>query len=401
MTSAPEEGVSASSTPLRQRMSNWLRARLITALTLTFSILAIVLCAALPPAVVEAKYSTGLFRHLGAVLIPATSWTQVSVTGVVTFCLGAALLVSWGAATRRFLREKRTRRPALRPVLLRSFLWGGARLAAAGVILYAVFLIVWGTGYGREPLEERLRLSAAPVKEAELEACARDLLAIVVRETPEVERSGRDVDRAVASIEAAMAKLVERWDGASVRVPSRVKRTPAGWLLAGGTAGVTSPFFLEAHVDGGLPSTAFVSVAAHELAHVAGYCGEAEADVVGVLSALSSADAFCRYSVALHFLIDLVGHLGEDTRRAIFDALPECARLDLQRASDSYRRYRLQWLSRVQRTVYDAYLRRHGVEDGIADYGRAIELYVAIRRGAESTPSEPSQKKLVPAPRGR
>ena len=68
-------------------------------------------------------------------------------------------------------------------------------------------------------------------------------------------------------------------------------------------------------------TAAIVATAAHELAHVAGYCGEADADAVGVLAGLASDDALARYATALAAFRRVCGALDESQRKPLFDAL--------------------------------------------------------------------------------
>src|SRR5262249_45073723 len=148
-------------------------------------------------------------------------------------------------------------------------------------------------------------------------------------------------------------------------------------LLSLGNSGVTS-FFLEPHVDGGEPDVAFLSVAVHELAHVAGFCGEADADLLAAVAGLRAEDAFARYAVALRLFRDFASELPREEYQAALGALPDLAREDLKAMDHAARRYQIETLARAQRKIYDSYLRSQGVKAGVREYSFVVKLLIAL-----------------------
>ena len=192
----------------------------------------------------------------------------------------------------------------------------------------------------------------------------------------------REAGRAVSSIASAMTRIVTVWDGSPIELPCRVKPMPKGCLLASGTSGMCSPFTLEALVDKALPDTEFVSSAAHELGHIAGFCAEDEATFVGYISGMQADDKFARYACALNAYMDLIARLkGENFKKAL-GALPELARQDLANTDEAYRKYHLAWFSGLTWRAYDRYLYTQGISEGVRNYSRGIMLLVgAWRKG--------------------
>lgn len=326
----------------------------------------------IPSAWVESLYSLHVFRWIGSVLVPVTSLVPFSlsflalVSGVITFGY------LWGRSWRRLYRERQAHRPGM--------LWGPKWLAVLFLFGYLAFLVVWGAGYRRVPLAKRLDLDGDPVSAEEMTTYAEELLEALERLIPTVE--DRDVGRALRAIGDVLAGRVETWDGAAVSVPSRVKILPAGTLLSFGTSGVTSPFLLEAHVDGGLHAVDQVRVAAHELAHAAGYCTEAEADLASYLVGIETDDAFARYCVTLAVFVDIVRQLDREPRERLLAALPEVAVNDLLEAREARSRYGVRWLSRLQSLLYDSYLKSQGVDEGIRNYSTGVRHFaLAWRKG--------------------
>jgi len=199
----------------------------------------------------------------------------------------------------------------------------------------------------------------------------------------------RNVARALAAISEAMAEIIESWDGTPVRLPHGVKATPKGLLLVNGTSGMCMPLTLEPNVDGALPDTAFVWTGAHELGHIAGLCGEAEATLIGYAAGLRAKDPYARYAVALNLYTDLCDQLAPDARKAALDLLPEVARDDLRAAREAYDRYRIDWFRRISWRLYNTYLQSQGIEEGGKDYSRGVALFTfAWRKGLIEFPKE-------------
>lgn len=325
-----------------------------------------------PPAWVEDVYSQSIFRWTASVVIPITSLVPFSLTFLGLVGGVAAFGVFWARNWRRLYRSRGRHRSGA--------LWGARWLMILLVFGYAAFLFMWGAGYRRVPLAQRLELNGDPVTGKELRSCAEELLEALERVIPEVD--DRDVHRALRAVGDAMRRRVESWDGAAVSVPSRVKIVPAGMLLSFGTSGVTSPLLLEAHVDGGLHEVDQVRVAAHELAHAAGFCTEAEADLVAYLVGLETEDPFARYCVTLSVFVDIVRQLERNQRERLLARLPAVCEKDLREARAARARYGVRWLSRLQSLLYDSYLKSQGVEEGIRNYSRGVRHFaLAWRKG--------------------
>jgi len=228
-------------------------------------------------------------------------------------------------------------------------------------------------GYQRPTIESRLQLDTSELSEREVDHLHKEMLAMVLRDIPQSPED-RNVARAIDAISRSMESIILLWDQRSIRLPRRVKATLPGLLLANGTSGVCIPFTLEAHVDGGLPDTAFVAVAAHELGHIAGLCDEGETTLAGYAAGLRAEDPYARYAVALDIYKDISSRLGRESYEAAIQALPETARIDLDRAREAGRKYRIDWLQRWSWRAYNHYLKSQGVKEGVKSYGRGVQL---------------------------
>jgi hypothetical protein len=330
-----------------------------------------------PPQWVEWYYTSGLFAAIITPLVAIHQIIPVSMSAVVLLIIIPCFLVLAAIGLRRARK---------RNVAWRVIAWAGFQcVAVVFVLVYGWFLVTFGVGYRREAIELRLDLAEADrVTRADLDATMDEMLAIISAnlEKPEV----RDEANALRSIRNAMGDLAKEWDGHRPPLPDDVKRLPGGMLVFLGAYGVNSPYFMEPHVDGALPSHAVVSTGAHELAHVAGFSGEADATLAGLLAGLRADHPYARYASALAAYANLCAELGPEAQRARFEALPEDALNDLRAEADIYQRYTRNVTTSVFQPMYHSYLVTQGVSEGIEDYSRGSRMFVnAWRKGLAET----------------
>lgn len=322
------------------------------------------------PRVIEEHYSRRVYPLLARLVVPVADVVPVTLTGCVLLGLlpGVALLC--------FARARKRRRVGLSRWKVAGAL--GWDLAALGVWGYAGFLALWGAGYAREPLPERLGLTPEQPGSEDVSRWTKWLLERVTRSANVLTE--RDEDRALASLRESLVRVLARWDGVEPALPTRVKLLPAGALLRFGNAGVTSPYFLEAHVDAALPAPERLSVGLHELAHVAGLCSEAAADLAAAVAGLEASDPYATYAVALDLLERFAGELPRGAREEVLSALPSMAREDLRAAAAARTTYQNPVLVRAQSMVYDAYLRSQRLKEGSREYTFLTRLLLAAEK---------------------
>ncbi len=329
---------------------------------------------------IEFFYSCGLYRANALILTLIQQITPHSFAlWIVPFCI-ILFLIIW-IANWIYIKKK----------LHKSHFWGIFWLIKWSFILsgflLVAYLFLWGAGYYRKPVEAKLDLEIVNPKEDEIKQIMDELLIIITENN--IPRDKRNPDRSIQEISKTMTKIVSEWDKVPIYLPPRIRKTPRGLLLFNSTSGMCFPFTLEPHVDGALPPHALVSTAAHELAHIAGFCGEAEASFIGYVSALNTDDPFARYSVALDIYQRFASFLPPEERKKAIEQLPPEAQQDLKEEREVLTKYRVKWFSEISWKVYDKYLKSQGVTEGVKDYGRAANLLVAsIRKGIVKLPSQ-------------
>jgi hypothetical protein len=361
---------------MRHRIANtlWYAVLVLLALQLVWLTLPI------PPEWIEAYYTSGLFAAVTAPLVWVQQLVPISMTtliGTVVVPAGLFAAITAVAVARR------------RGVAWRSIAWTAARCTVALVVLgHGWFLTTFGVGYRRAPIETRLGLVGGDaVSREDLDATLDDMLTIIEKDLENPEH--RDEAAALLAIGESMAEMVEAWDGKRPPLPHNVKRLPGGLLIVFGAYGINSPLLMEPHTDGALPSHAVVSTGAHELAHVAGFSGEADATLAGLLAGLRADHPYARYASALSAFANLTAELSREEQRARVEMLPAEALNDLRAEAEVYKRYTREMTHTVFQPVYHSYLVTQGVSEGIEDYSRGARLFVnAWHAGLAETPSK-------------
>lgn len=334
-----------------------------------------------PASWIEGGYALGLFPWIQNALVP--------VTGVVPWPLMGTLLVTLPLLL-PFVIWRRWRRGRAQGASRRS-LWGGGSLTALrwALYVYALFLLLWGLGYQRVPIERRWGLGDGELTAEQVRDVQMQLIALLRRDAPAVDAAVDEAteERAWRATVAAERALVQQFEGWSPAVPGNIKYPPAGTLMAFGIYGVVSPFTLEANVDPALPPPMRLAIRGHELAHLFGYNGEADANLVGFLAGLRADDAFARYAAALS--LSRYAILGADFAWQLqFQMLlPKRARDDLVELRRSNERHVQPTMAKVSVAMNDGYLKSQGVTLGVYDYDRCFELFVrCVERGLVELP---------------
>lgn len=320
----------------------------------------------IPAELTERLYSRGVYPRLANLLIAVTSAVPVSITAVLLICLPMWSLVSLVQSWRQ--REVTVWRWGLR--------WG-ERLLIACVIIAGWFLLTWGFNYQRVSVETALALGQTPATTEDFYAFASSLIDIL-HETADAPRDSASVATARNAGRRSLQQVIVELNGSHIRLPVKAKATLPGFLFISGNAiGVISPWLLEAHVDGALPTPHYLAVTLHEFVHLAGYAGEADADFLAAVAGMRADDALMRYSTALSLFSKVAWRLPPEQYLTLYEQLPSQAMTDLDAMRAAVRRYQMpNWFAQVQTRVYDSYLKSQGVEAGIRDYGRMVNWLV-------------------------
>lgn len=151
---------------------------------------------------------------------------------------------------------------------------------------------------------------------------------------------------------------------------------PSGLLLRWSTAGFFMPYVGEAYIDPGLPNIQKPYVRMHELCHVYGITQEGEANFLAYQACRRSADPIVRYSgyLAIYPYIASAAHtMDKGYYTTMYARLDSGVKEDFDRISECHELYP-SFMPKVRDFLYDTYLTSQGVEGGIKNYSRIIQL---------------------------
>jgi hypothetical protein len=338
----------------------------VSLLTLALAVNAVLLLA--PPWWIERHWMAGPWAWWPAVTARLHALLPLPLT-LTVLALGVAGALAWALA----------RPPRLRRSLL--------ALASGAVLLAATFVPAWGVAYRRVPLAATLQLEPEGVGREALLVALERLAELVAQSAPAQPLAVLADDAALAAAVAAAARCVADADelvtGRRVALPAAVRTLPAGSFLRAGYAGIALPWLLEPHVDAGLAPAARLGVAAHELAHAAGWARESDTDVLAILAGLGCDHPWVRYASALRGVQALQvalrplapdGSAHRARMSAALASLPQVAHEDRAAQQAAARQWYAPALAQAVSGVYDGYLRSQGVREGIADYDAAGAL---------------------------
>ncbi len=155
------------------------------------------------------------------------------------------------------------------------------------------------------------------------------------------------------------------------------------WFSRMELTGIFTCWTMEANVNTHIPDYSIASTMAHELAHVAGFMKEEEANYISYLACMASDSPVVRYGGLMHALVYAGNALaGQDS--ALYSELwtkyhPGIVR-DFKANSAYWDRYRDTVISKAADKVNDVYLKANEQEDGVKSYGRVVDLLLAEYR---------------------
>jgi hypothetical protein len=255
-------------------------------------------------------------------------------------------------------------------------------LALVGGLVFG-FMLLWGFNYGRIPIEQQLDFRAQEPSLEQIQQEVEDATARLQaarKQIPGADSLALEASDFPADQEKllrnALKKVLQQMN---YPTPGRVrgrKIYPKGWLIGLGASGI---FLGEGNMDAALHPLRQPPVLAHELAHGYGFTDEGVCNFLGVLACeASEAPAFryaghlsyWRYLLRDYYRMDSTGY------RQLMDSLPQGIRADLLAIRQNQLAYQA-WFPRFSERVYNRYLKAQGIREGIASYGRVVNLYLA------------------------
>jgi hypothetical protein len=312
---------------------------------------------------VEANYSNGAYPIIDRVVR--------TFTGPLPFTLGDVLLaVAVFLLVRYWIVAFRRRDGGLWPAAFRVAV---STLAVASAI-FVSFVVLWGYGYSRIPLAEKIPVHNERTNEDSVDHFAdyvNDQLtryadAAHTEHISDAEMAARLVPR----FEATIGRLGDRFQFA----PPHIKPTLFQPMLqASATTGFTDPWTHEVNVDASLFFFERPAIYAHEWSHISGFNDESEANFISVITCTTSPDPLLKYSGWLLVWENLPSNvkLTHTMGRTAYD--------DLVAIRARYQRNVNKQVEHASQVAYNQYLKSNHVKAGYASY----RLFIRWMTGAD------------------
>jgi hypothetical protein len=313
---------------------------------------------------IERYYADWLYPSLQAEVTSSSNASGYALFDVLVGVAVLALITAWGSSLRRAWRQRSL--AVVGRALMATFVFAS--------VLYVWFAVAWGLNYSRSPLEASIGFDAARVTGASLRALA-DRATREVNETyAAAHQAGFPaIGDVPAPLVVALHDVEHRLGRPRRTVPGRPKRTIfALFFRASGVDGMHAPFLLETLLNPDLTPPERPAVLAHEWAHLAGYALEADASFVGLLAALR-ADPGSQYSAWLALFDHAVGQLPRTEQHHFVGLLAPGPQAD-RRAISERLQARVDVVADASWQTYDQYLKAQGVDEGIENYSRVVQL---------------------------
>ncbi len=343
---------------------------------------ALLLCFALLAPQWASSHSQWVEEVYSQILYPAMGLLSARFLGIFPFSVGEFLLyglIGCGLALLVWLIVLLCRKKWRRALGLLSCAF---LLASA---LFAQFYVCWGLNYYRLPLSDSLGLDVKARIVEELSGLCRHLanLAGDLRADLPEDESGvvvmpkaGDILQSIPSYYNQLAQGLSFFSAPLARPKAVLASEGLSYL---GITGIYLPFTHESNVNVHEPPFFIPVTAAHECAHQLGLAREDECNFAAYLACMASGDAASQYSGVLLALIHCGNALaGKDS--AAYTALVESYSPAIARDLARYHAY---WRAHegkakeIANAANDNYLKAHGQDDGVASYGRMVDLMLA------------------------
>lgn len=256
-------------------------------------------------------------------------------------------------------------------------------VAAAVLVIYAGFCLLWGVYYYGDDFAAQSGLEAGEISAEELAAVTEYFARLANDYAPGVPRDENGVcatDRArvLEYSPQLYRKTVEQFP-CLVGPEIRAKGVFFSRILSyTDFTGFFSPFTGEANVNMDFPPALFAATVGHELAHQRGVAKEQEANFVSVLACLNDGDPDYCYSACLLAYTHLGNALYTADRQSwerIYESLSEEVLRDFA-ANRAYWRQFDTPVQTVSNTVYEGFLHSYDQVLGLRSYGACVDLLV-------------------------
>jgi len=270
-----------------------------------------------------------------------------------------------------------------------GFLNRAINLAVYVSILYILFMVLWGFNYNRYSFDKIAGLKVESSSEKELYNLCEELIKKVNNLRANVTEDSKGVMTIKGGFKDVFKREQKGFDVASKIYPELggIYGPPKRILLSEpmsytGITGIYIPYTGEANVNINETDFMLPCTTAHEMAHQRGFAREDEANYIAYVVCSMHPDVDFQYSGTMLALIYSMNALA-DTNYNDFKELASKYSTgvirDINNDNKHWEKYKGN-TEKITNNVNNAYLKSNGQQDGIASYGRMVDLLLAEYR---------------------
>ena len=323
-------------------------------------------------AFLETYYSTTLNKWM--------IQTLSHVTSIVPFSIGIFIYIGHLIAI-----------PILIIVIIYRFFNGGVlsllrRIMIYISLVYIVFMLLWGFNYSRMSIGEIMELNVEQQSIETLYELNRALIEKANELRLHVDENSEGVMTVSGGYKYVFSRAHIGFDVASNNIEALGGHygkpkymIPQEILLYTKIGGMYFPFTAEANVNVGMPDLLIPATTLHEMAHQRGFASEDDANFIAYLTASLHPDSDFQYSgvvLALIYTMSALQRQDAELAEELLTLYGEGLRRDLNHYREFWKEYD-GLVDRLSERVNDIYLKGNRQEDGVASYGRMVELLLA------------------------
>ncbi len=341
---------------------------------LALSILLQLLIRVLPTRFIEAVYSRNIFHKISYLCGLGSQRLRFSLAGVLLWGLAAAAVLALLALPVLLLILPR------RAKLLRGYARVTATLLA---LILLLFTLTCAPNYYRFTFAEQSGLTIRASSVSELEALCDALL----EKTNAARLLANDGDKPFSELSE---ESLEAFNALADDYPFLGQaQAPAKPMLFSeilsvfNLTGFYFPYTAEANVNNHMPQTETAFTICHELAHTRGFMREDEANFIGYLACINSADVNLQYSglyVALMQSMKALYHADSQRYFALRGKYSPALARDIEAVQQYWDKYFNTPAAEASNAINDTYLKANNLSDGTQSYGRMVDLLLAQYR---------------------
>ena len=271
----------------------------------------------------------------------------------------------------------------------RSWAYSLTSVFSFGVFVVGLFLFVWGFNYAGSSVENKMGFALEPISPEELKRELEeqtDLLSKLRDDLTDSIFTQRVFSEAMTEeIRTQLLVVLKEYGFPHNGHPRLRFLYPKGSLLAISTAGFYWPFVGECHVDPGLHPLQIPHVIAHELSHAYSITNEGACNFLAWMACRQSQDDYVRYAAQLSYWRQLNSSYRQTDKEghsAFFKTVDPRIVSDLYAIRDHMDQYP-EYFTALRNLFYGSYLRVQGVSEGLASYGRVVNLVMSWKKAQE------------------